>query len=421
MWLKYTQHLSAYNFSTFHCYDFSSREIYLHEHVCYLATDMKYLIAIFLLIYLQSYGQQEVRGIVLNGTDSTKLIAASVFINTSTIGTMTGEDGKFFLGGITAANFQLIISYVGFTPVSININPENINHFHIIKLFPRKRSLEDITIMPIDKDGWKKWGVLFTNLFIGPSGFAEDCKIENPHVIRFFQNKKTAVIHAYSNSSITIKNKDLGYNIKYLLEDFTYDPKTQSMHYLGYSSYEDLASKNKNKVKRWLRNRHYVYAGSLLQFMRALYKDSVKAQGFDVRDKIRIFDGDSAFNQVYRGGNLAQFVKIHNTIYAVSVGFSDTTMTKADYVDLIDTTEFYLKNLIKFDTTKKQKTFYFENYLDVKYRIPPYKSEITLVTDEALIIEESGLYVNPTNLLTSGHWAEQRMAETLPFDYVDKE
>ena len=243
---------------------------------------MKYFFVSLLFFYQQIFAQQQVQGIVLNGTDSTKLIAASVFINTSTIGTMTGEDGKFLLSGITVTNFQLIISYVGFTPVSININPENINQFHTIKLFPRKRSLEDITIMPIDKNGWKKWGVLFTELFIGSSGFAEDCSIENPRVIRFFQNKKTGVLHAYSNSAISIKNKDLGYNIKYLLEDFTYNAKTQSMHYLGYSSYEDLSSKNKNKVKRWIRNRHYVYTGSLLHFMRALYKDSVKSQGFDV-------------------------------------------------------------------------------------------------------------------------------------------
>lgn len=382
---------------------------------------MKYALAFLLFFYQQTFAQQQVQGIVLNGVDGTKLVAASVFINTSTLGTITGEDGKFLLGGITATNFQLIISYVGFTPVSINIDPENINLFQTVKLFPRKRSLEDITIMPVDKNGWKKWGTQFTQLFIGTSYFAEGCKIENPGVIRFFQNKKTGVLHAYSETPITIRNRDLGYNIKYLLENFTFDPNTRGMLYMGYSSYEDLSKKNKNKIKKWIRNRHLVYAGSILHFMRAVYKDSVKAQGFDVRDKIRIYAGDSAFNKVYRGGNLAQFVKINDNIYAVSVGFSDTSMTKADYVDLIDTTEFSLKNLVKFDANKRQKIFYFENYLDVKYHIPPYKSEITLDTNEPLIIEESGLYLNADNLITSGHWAEQRMAETLPYDYVDKE
>ena len=382
---------------------------------------MKYFFIILLFFYQHIFSQQQVQGIVLNGTDNSKLVAASVFINTSTIGTMTGEDGKFILSGITATNFQLIISYVGFTPVSININPDNINQFHTIKLFPRKRSLEDITIMPIDKNGWQKWGTQFTRLFIGTSYFAEGCKIENPGVIRFYQNKKTGVLHAYSESPITIRNRDLGYNIKYLLENFIFDPRTHGMLYMGYSVYEDLSNKNKNRIKKWIRNRHLVYAGSILHFMRAVYKDSVKAQGFDVRDKIRIYAGDSAFNQVYRGGNLAQFVKIHDNTYAVSVGFSDTSMTKADYVDLIDTAEFSLKNLVKVDTSKKQKTFYFDNYLDVKYHIPPYKSEITLDTNEPLTIEENGLYLNPANLITSGHWAEQRMSETLPYDYVDKE
>jgi len=397
--------------------------------MCYTSTGnklnaslhMKYFFIILLLFYQQTFAQQKVQGIVLNGTDSSKLIAASVFINTSSIGTITGEDGKFILRGINATNFQLIISYVGFTPVSININPENVNRFHIIKLFPRKRSLEDVTIMPIDKNGWKKWGTLFTQLFIGSWGIAEHCRIENPRVIRFFQNKKTGLIHAYSNTAISILNKDLGYHIKYLLEDFTYNPKTQSMHYLGYSSYEDLSSKNKNKIKRWIRNRHYVYAGSLLHFMRALYKDRIRSQGFEVRDKIRLYDDDTAFSQVYRGGNMAQFVKIHDRVYAVSIGFSDTTMTKANYVDLTDTTDFSLKNTVTFDAAKKQKTFYFQNYLEVKYNNPLHTSEITLLTDEPLTVEESGQFVNPTNLLTSGHWAEQRMAETLPFDYVDKE
>ena len=382
---------------------------------------MKYLFILLLFFYQQTFAQQQVQGIVLNGTDNSKLIAASVFINTSTIGTITGDDGKFLLGGITATNFQLIISYVGFTPVSININPDNINQFHTIKLFPRKRSLEDITIMPIDKDGWKKWGTQFTRLFIGTSYFAEGCKIENPGVIRFFQNKKTGVLHAYSETPITIRNRDLGYNIKYLLENFIFDSRTGGMLYMGYSVYEDLSKKNKNKIKKWIRNRHLVYAGSILHFMRAVYKDSVKAQGFDVRDKIRIYAGDSAFNQVYKGGNLAQLIKFHDNIYAVSVGFSDTSMAKAGYVDLIDTAAFSLKTLVKFDTAKNQKTFYFDNYLDVKYHKRPYKSEITLDTNEPLTIEENGLYLNPANLIISGHWAEQRMSETLPYDYDDKE
>ncbi len=379
---------------------------------------MKHSLILFLFICQQTFAQQEVKGIVLNGADTTKLIAASVFINYSTKGTTTGEDGKFVISGITQINFQLIISYVGFKTVSININAENINQFQIIKLFPRRRSLDDISIMPIDKKGWQKWGALFTRLFIGTSGFASDCIIENPRVIQFYQNKKTRVLHAYSDGAITVLNKALGYNITFLLEDFRYDSATESMYYLGYSSFEDLSSRNKNKIKRWTRNRHYVYRGSILHFMRALYSDSVQEQGFDVRDKIKIDAKDSVFDSIYRYGNMAQFAKIHDRVYAVSIGY-DSTMTTAQYVDLIDTTAFPLQKVTTFDAVKKQKTFYFENYFDIKYKEPPYKSEITLLTDEPLIIEENGLYVIPTNLLTSGHWAEQRVAETLPFDYVD--
>jgi len=77
---------------------------------------MKYFFVMLLFFYQQTFSQQQVQGIVLNGTDSTKLVAASVFINTSTIGTMTGEDGKFILSGITATNFQLIIQILWSPP-----------------------------------------------------------------------------------------------------------------------------------------------------------------------------------------------------------------------------------------------------------------------------------------------------------------
>lgn len=81
---------------------------------------MKHFFTILLFFFQQTFAQQQIHGIALNSSNSSKLIAASVFINTSTIGTITGEDGKFFLGGITATNFQLIISYVGFTPLVLD-------------------------------------------------------------------------------------------------------------------------------------------------------------------------------------------------------------------------------------------------------------------------------------------------------------
>lgn len=382
---------------------------------------MKYVFTFLLLLSLEAIAQQEVRGIVVNGVDGTSLAAASVFVNNSSKGTITGNDGKFVIAGITETNFQLVVSYVGFETVSININAQNINQFQTVKLFPRERSLEEISLMPIDKRGWQKWGLLFTGLFIGTTGFAENCSIQNPAVIRFYQNKKTKMLHAYSDGAITIRNDALGYTIDYLLEDFQYDSVSGSMHYLGYASYKDLQSRGKSKTKRWVRNRHLAYRGSILNFMRALYVDSVAEEGFTAKDKIKIYAGDSVFNSIYRGGSMAQFVKISDRIYAVSIGFRDTTMTVADYVELTDTTNFPVQKLTTFDAIKKQKIFYFNNYLEVKYKLPDYNSELTLQTEDPVIVEANGFYFNPTNLSLSGFWADQRMAYTLPFDYIDEQ
>lgn len=399
---------------------------------------MKYFYLPFLFIYLQAYSQQEIRGTVFNGDDNSKLISASVFIDNSSKGTMTDVDGKFIIAGLTESNFELVVSYTGFTTVSIRITPQNINQLHTIRLFPRKRALEEIYIMAPEKDGWKNWGALFKEQFIGVSRFAAKCSIKNPEVILFFRNKKTSALHAYSKAAIIIENKELGYNIKYNLENFIYDPKNGVVFTEGYNTFEDLGIKNKNRIKTIVKNRQEAYKGSILHFMRALYRDIVNDQGFDVREQIRVKAEDSIFNQIYKPSNMPKFVKFEDKVYAIKSGNVSILKKIPTYIDLIDTTVFSFKKATSLDSDKKQKTLYFQNYLAIIYKKgfekPDYlrfkalspgsrihqRSEIILLSDEPVVIKENGLYFNPLNLLLSGYMAWHKLAEALPSDYIDK-
>jgi hypothetical protein len=245
---------------------------------------MKYFFFFLIFFYQNTFSQtNQVNGIVINGEDNSKLASASIFINNSSKGTISNADGKFTLTGITERNFELIISYTGFVSVSLKITPENIGRFQTIKMIPRKEMMEGISIMVPEKDGWKKWGKFFTESFIGQSDFAKECAIENLKALRFFNDKKHNRLTAYSNTNLIIKNKALGYLIKYQLEEFNYDFKNKIISFVGYTSFQELKTHSVNKKMRWLKARKEAYYGSIMQFMRAVFSDSVVEQGFDVR------------------------------------------------------------------------------------------------------------------------------------------
>lgn len=396
---------------------------------------MKYLFFLLIFFCQNIFSQtSQVNGIVINGEDNSKLASASIFINNSSKGTISNADGKFTLGGITEKNFELIISYTGFVSVSLKITPENIGQFQTIKMVPRKEMMEGISIMIPEKDGWKTWGKFFTESFIGQSDFAKECVIENPKALRFFNDKKHNRLTAYSNTNLVIKNKALGYLIKYQLEEFDYDFKNKIISFSGYSNFQELKTHSTNKRTRWLKARREAYYGSIMQFMRALFADSVAEKGFDVREKIRIYNTDTLFNKIYLPGNMPT-VRIENDSYKSRPGEIPSFKKIPDYVDLINLKNVSFKDATRFDSSTKQKEFYFDNYIQVIYKnanakmdyviangLPKYlkmkqSSEAKLSSDDPLIIEKDGSYFNSMNMISSGYWGWFKMAEMLPSDY----
>jgi hypothetical protein len=396
---------------------------------------MKYLFLLFLFFYQNTYGQgKDITGIVVNGEDNSKLASASIFINNTSKGTISDASGTFTLTGITDKSFDLIISYTGFTTVSIKITPGNLDRFHTIKMFPRKQTMDDISIIAPEKDGWKKWGKFFTDMFLGGSDFAKSCTIENPKAMRFFYDKIQKRLTAYSNENLIIRNEALGYLVKYQLEEFNYDFGNKVVTYIGYTSFEDLKTRNSKKRNRWLEARKEAYSGSLMHFMRAVFAGTVAEEGFDVREKLRIFNTDTLFKKIYRPGYMPEVIA-GNDHYTAIAGAIPAFKKIPDYIELINYEIFSFKNAVTFDSALMEKEFYFENYLQVVYKKAFVKadyllangfspilklnpdSDALLLGDDPLIIEKDGSYFNPMNVIVSGYWGWCKMAEMVPTDF----
>jgi hypothetical protein len=268
--------------------------------------------------------------------------------------------------------------------------------------------------------------------------FAKECIIENPKALRFFNDKKNHRLTAYSNTNLIIKNRALGYLIKYQLEEFDYDFKNKIVTYVGYASFEELKTRGSKKRNRWLKARKEAYYGSIMHFMRSLYSDSVAQNGFDVREKIRIYNTDTLFKRIYLPGNMPT-VRVGNKSYKTRAGAVPSFKKIPDYVDLINLKNLSFKDAVTFDSSVKQKEFYFDNHIQVIYKnanvkvdyllangLPKFlkmkqTSDAYLLSDDPLIIERDGSYFNPMNMMSSGYWGWYKLAEMLPTDYEPSE
>ena len=211
---------------------------------------MKYFLLLLLFFNQNVFSQTaSISGVVINREDHSKLASASIFINNSSFGTTSDPDGKFTLNGIAQSTFDLVITYTGFKTVSIRISPANIGKFLTIEMQPRKETLAEISILAPEKDGWKTWGKFFTESFLGQSDFAKKCLIENPKVLRFFNDKKKEQLKAYSNGILIVRNYALGYLLKCQLEDYKYDFKNKIITYVGYNSFEEYENTQRPKKK----------------------------------------------------------------------------------------------------------------------------------------------------------------------------
>jgi hypothetical protein len=400
---------------------------------------MKYLLFFLLFPCCGLHAQTgEIKGVVINGTDHTPLSSASVFINNTSKGTTSDASGNFTLGGITEKNFDLVISYVGFGTVSLKITPANIDQFLTVTLVPRKETLQEISILIPEKDGWEKWGKFFTESFVGQSDFAHACRIENPKVLKFFNDKKNNRLTVYSDGPLLIRNDALGYLVRYQLEEFNYDFKEKITTYAGYMVFEHIKTRSARKKRRWVEARKEAYAGSIMEFMRALYADSVTQKGFLVKEKIRILRADTLFKKIYLPGNMPT-VRIGADSYKSRAGQTSDFKKIPDYVDLVNVKPFSFGDAVSFDSSAQEKQFYFDHYIEVIYtkiqvkkdyllahELPEHLkmfpfSDARLMSEESLMIQKDGSYFNPTNMMSSGYWGWLSLAEMLPTDYREGE
>lgn len=403
-------------------------------------------VGLLLLGTLAGLAQEKNRitGTVVNGTTGATIASASIFINGSSKGTVSNAAGHFTLTDVPAkGSFELVISSIGFTTLSYPFSGDSLPLTLTARLKPKVTELASIVVEPWEKDGWARWGRLFTESFIGTTAAARNCTIKNYKTLRFRYSKKTNTLIAVADEPLIIENKALGYRIKYQLEDFIYNMRERTLLYVGYTFFEDL-SEDRNRVpRRWAVNRKRAYEGSIMHFFRSLYTNQLAKDGFEVQRMIKEPNLEKErvkreYASLWRrnigtGGRIMMGRGNTVSIVGDSSAYYNRILNQPDFIDIVNPRLLTADSLIsRQDSTR---LLHFPHYLHITYkkgleeeeylqrfgelRKPWHpRSDVVLLQGNPIVIEASGSYFPPQELFSSGYWAwSEKIAQLLPVDF----
>lgn len=334
-----------------------------------------------------------VTGTVLSAENNQPLQGASVFAQNSTLGTTTDAEGNFRLA-LPQGGYDLIITYSGMEAESKRVSASEPHSNLVFKLKQKENEMQEVAVVATTevKDGYAKYGEFFLNEFIGQTANSEQTIISNPEILKFYFSKKRNRLKILAAEPIQIENKALGYKITYALDSFTHEYNTHVSLYTGYPLFSEMETSDADVMNKWQQARKKAYAGSLLHFMRSLYSQQLKKEGFEIQFLIN---------------NKEQAMAVKNPY--VSLQFQkDDSLNLAKFIPV-------QANVGVIFTKGKPSATYSSTYpgepKDFQFSLLTFKPA------EPVMIEQNGYYYDQTDLSISGYWEWQKVADMLPFNY----
>ncbi len=337
-----------------------------------------------------------ITGSIKNEVTGAGLQAASVFAQNTTLGTVTNEEGNFSIT-LPYGGYDFVVSYTGFKSEVRRITSADATDKIIFNLKEKEKELETVSIVSSNevKDGLAKYGDFFKAEFIGKTPNAKGCNIQNPEALHFFFSKKKNRLKITATEPLVIKNEALGYNIKYALDSFTHEYKTEISVYSGYPLYENMQG-DSTQIQNWQTARTEAYKGSILHFMRSIYNKTLLQEKFELQFILK------------NNGN-EEAIKLKDFYAAINYSKDDSTQT----VEILPNQP---EVGILFLAANPSQNYLIENVgepSNFQFSMLRFKPK------ESIIIEQNGYFFDQNDITTNGYWAWCKVAAQLPYDYVE--
>jgi TonB-dependent SusC/RagA subfamily outer membrane receptor len=353
------------------------------------------LVAAFLCSALITLAQPgTVKGRIIDARTYKPLPFATVYMNQTTLGTVTDDKGDFLMNSIPVGRYDLVVSYVGYQPYQTRvIVNDSVAVTVSIKMSASTTNLEEILVRG-KKDS--KWALLyekFQNQFFGVSPYTAECKINNPWVLDFTEDSNGNLI-ATAALPLEIENLGLGYNITCQLKEFTVGPALYKIN--GTYRFSEAQTLDATLSELWHTRREGVYQGSTRHLLKAIVTGRVQEEGFDL-----YFD-KSNNPEVIRNSNFL------NNLNTSIVHLSPSELQVTSKGIGMYTAKFPARTEVHFLKKDAQPKV---------YRNVPYPVSWLEVSLGQLEISAEGVVMNPNRLTVAGAMGEAHISELLPLDY----
>lgn len=267
--------------------------VILSNSVSFSLIEMKRLFTVFLFIATCITGLcQEITGYVLDYDSKKAIQNASVFINGTSIGTLTDNFGKFHLTISYRQKLPVAVSSIGYN--SIMIQDYDTSNLMVIYLTPHVYEIGEVYVYskatPEQKAFRNFYIGKFRDEFLGTTLNSYKCRIlnESDLIIKF--DKNTATLSITANKPLIINNKALGYKITYYLDKFEYSMSGFSVFYIGNILFEEERDIKGLRQKTIEKRRRLAYGGSRMHFFRSLWENRLDSNGYKINDGFLTYD-----------------------------------------------------------------------------------------------------------------------------------
>lgn len=363
---------------------------------------MKYLLFYIIALWLNifpSEAQQAFSGKVLNDESGQPIPGASIYINNTSVGTLSNTSGEFHIPDIIEG--ELIISSVGFERIIYKLNKNELGQRSFtFRLQPKQELLQDVMVMPDATR--RRFLSIFRDHFLGITEEADMSKVTNLDAIYFVKpaGDKDGII-ALSDTPLTIINRKLGYKIEFDLAEFYINEKVNRTYFYGFTRYNEMGDK-----KKWVKNRRKAYYGSTVHFFRSLINDQLEQEGYSIYKIL----GDTSTKKP--GGQ----VTISSRGMDIAIAAKASDIIKKDSNDIYSAS-WGKKLMVQYHKKPAGKT-----YLSQKTMVTgalPNGFRSYLHTEEKVIrIDGNGLLLDPLKVFFSGYWIYEKAANLLPYNYI---
>lgn len=403
----------------------------------------KYLLFLLLFSTSVAFAQRTIKGQVIDEKTKETLPGVSVYINNSTIGTVTDADGKFFLNVPFNGKMELVASHVIYKKNITLLEDANYDQL-LIALKTQDNTLNEVIIRAKKNkdDNFRKWGDLFTKIIMGNNlRFANNCKIINPNELVFYFDNERNELSVYAKSPLLVENKLLNYKIKIDLENFSYSFGDDVLK-VNYSTFfEDLVG-DKQKPVTAKAFRDEAYFGSQMHFMRSIYNNTLTKDGFALYHYRSIKNKEKErVNKIVQSRIAERFADKTNPNYDLKALFpsNDTVIyyrmiLKQEDMVALDTSRTQSRKLAVLNRQQGTVKLNFTDTIMVKYQPlldfrfpkttenshgPSTKLQYTFmypIESGGVNIERNGYYPELI-LFVYGNMSERRISQLLPWDY----